>query len=65
MARAETVWVVLGAREHPVPFTVKHELITWLQRQPPEILVFAQVWRCQDGRWGEEATVVEIAKLLA
>jgi len=49
MARSTCVYVVVGA-EDQIPaagFTVKHELITWLSRQPKESEF--EVWRCGDG----------------
>lgn len=53
MARASTVYAVMysGAdRVEPrMGFTVKHELITWLKKQPPEDLIWLHIYQFPDG----------------
>jgi hypothetical protein len=48
MARAGFIYVVIDPEtDGAAPFTVKHELVTWLQRHPdPGRLA---LWRCRDG----------------
>ena len=44
---------VLGEAE-PKAFTVKHELVTWLRRNPCE----CEVWRVPDGLWRDREGAV-------
>lgn len=63
MARSTYVYVVLCGhrRDHVLaPFTVKHELRTWLQRQTRTDL---SVRRFKDGR-DETGTCMNIEKIL-
>jgi hypothetical protein len=73
MARSGYVYLVLEDilsdgdwHTHPAaPFTVKHELVTWLSRQPVERLDNLSVRRCRDNPGpGESFTDMPIDDLL-
>jgi hypothetical protein len=50
MARSTCVYVVMDMDSTPVAgFTVKHELIEWLERHPDVTADDFTVWRCGDG----------------
>ena len=56
MARSTYIYLVTGALRLPVAaFTVKHELKTWLARNPGEY----EFWRIGDGGYGREPTVFD------
>lgn len=47
MARSTNVYVVNSWYGSPIAaFTVKHELVTWLRKQPPIAFI---LWRVPDG----------------
>jgi hypothetical protein len=61
MARSSYVYVLLGPDGPPMPWTVKHELRTWLQRNMPgEIHPSWRLFRCRDGRPEDAMTTMDI-----
>jgi hypothetical protein len=67
--QVNNVWLVEYDDAHgdhrPVAaFTVKHELVTWLQRQPPHRLTDYYVYRMGDGPGQGEPVEVSQASLL-
>jgi len=51
MARSHAIWVVLNELEPRWPvaaFTVKHELVKWLENLAPPQTVWLHVWRCEN-----------------
>ena len=53
MARAHTIWLVVSDRLGPLKaFTVKHELKTWLDKQPGYMKIFWSIWSLPDGEGG-------------
>lgn len=53
MARSTYVYVVVVLDTPIAAFTVKHELLSWLNRHP---LKDARVWRVHDNTHGEPIT---------
>jgi hypothetical protein len=50
MARAHAVWVVMDKDKFPIAaFTVKHELVTWIERQFMGALAHCVIWKLPDG----------------
>lgn len=53
MARSTYIYVVTDARKQILAaFTVKHELVSWLERQVS--LTGHNVWRVADGGWARK-----------
>jgi hypothetical protein len=50
MARAQAIWVVMDTQATlpKAVFTVKHEMITWLNNQLPQKLLHLRVYRYPD-----------------
>lgn len=65
MARSELIYVVLDpANGYIAPFTVKHELVSWLSRRPADEQKRVLICRCQDGVHKERSPVpVTLAEL--
>lgn len=69
MARAYNIYLVVwhdyDGVDPKAAFTVKHEMITWLRKQPPDDLVGCGVLRMRDGEAsGPLTTMFTIAELL-
>jgi hypothetical protein len=65
MARSQHIWVVLrlGRGAPAGAFTVKHELIAWLGKQPDRDDM--TIWRCPDGLGqGRETAQIPLAELI-
>ena len=63
MARAKTVWVVLGSFDDgPVSvFTVKHELVAWLKAHPAWPSLHVKVF--PDGGGESRKHIIDVSEL--
>jgi hypothetical protein len=55
MARSSYIYVVTNKGELRAAFTVKHELVSWLDRHDDDQLSEFELWRCQDGVYKDKA----------
>jgi hypothetical protein len=61
MPRSEYVYVLLSPGQPPMPWTVKHELRTWLRRNVPgDISPAWRLFRCRDGRPEDAMSTMDI-----
>jgi hypothetical protein len=64
MARSEYVYVLEVPGQPPMPWTVKHELRAWLDRNPPVAgMPGIRLWRCRDGQPAAAASTMSIREL--
>ncbi len=66
MARSEYVYVLLVPDQPPLPWTVKHELRTWLAGQAAQGVSFTgwRLYRCRDGEPSAAMTTMSIAGVI-
>jgi hypothetical protein len=61
MARAHSIWVVVDGGVPVAAFTVKHELVTWLNRYGPDARSYFKLYKIRDGiGWPDSQSMIRV-----